>query len=206
MFVSFGAGVLLGTAFLHMLPEAATLAGPGLGGGVLAGFLLMYVTEKFVMTHPCEAEHCDYHRVGLNAFVGLTLHSLVDGVAVGSSALIPAVGPAVALAILFHKLPASVALSGVLLKSGFTRVRAEAAVLAFGAAVPLGAVLTRSALVHFSAQTLGVLVAFSAGTFIHIATDDLMPEIHRHEEGRLRNLVAFAVGLMFISLGRSLSA
>ncbi|MDZ7372376.1 MAG: ZIP family metal transporter [candidate division KSB1 bacterium] len=204
--VSFGAGVLLGAAFLHMLPEAAELTGSSVGVGILAGFLLMYVTEKFVMTHPCDAEHCDYHRVGWAAFGGLTLHSLVDGVALGSGALVPAIGPSVALAILFHKLPASVALSSVLLRSGFSRLKTQLAVTAFGAGVPIGAILTRWALAGLPPSALGALVAFSAGTFIHIATDDLMPEIHRVQEGRFVNLLAFAAGLGFVFAGKSFSA
>lgn len=203
--VSFGAGVLLGAAFLHMLPEAAELVGPSLGTGILVGFLLMYVTEKFIMTHPCEAEHCDVHTIGWTAFAGLTLHSLVDGVALGSSALVPSIGPAVALAILFHKLPASVTLSSVLLKSGFPPGRTEAAVAVFGAAVPVGAVVTRTLLVNVPHATLGLLIAFSAGTFIQIATDDLMPEIHRHHQGRFLNLLAFAAGLVMIAFGRAFS-
>ncbi|NOZ55948.1 MAG: ZIP family metal transporter [Calditrichaeota bacterium] len=202
LFVSFGAGVLLATAFLHMIPEAAELAGNALGPGILAGFLTLYVTEKFVMTHPCEAEHCDYHRIGWSALAGLSFHSFVDGVAIGSSALVPRMGPVVALAILFHKLPASMALSSVLLHSGFTPARTELAVLVFGAMVPLGAFVTHALLGGFPAWTLGFLIAFSAGTFIHIATDDLMPEIHRKEVGRFRNLFSFVVGLGVVAAGR----
>jgi zinc and cadmium transporter len=204
--VGFGAGVLLGTAFLNMVPEAADLAGSALGPGILAGFLLMYIAEKFVMTHPCEAEHCDYHRVGWAAFFGLTLHSLVDGVALGSGALLPEIGPSVGLAIVFHKLPASVALSSVLLKSGFSRTKTELAVTAFGAGVPVGALITRAALVNFPQQTLGILIAFSAGTFLHVASDDLMPEMHRIQRRRFVSLLAFAAGLGFTLVARSLSA
>ena len=204
LFVSFGAGVLLAAAFLHMLPEASELAGNWLGLSVLTGFVVMYVTEKFVMTHPCEADHCDYHHVGWSSFAGLTFHSFVDGVAIGSSSLVPQIGPVVAIAILFHKFPASMALSSVLLRSGFSRVRAELAVIVFGLMVPIGAFVTHAVLGGFPDEVLGSLIAFSAGTFIHIATDDLMPEIHRRQVGRFRNLLSFLVGLVVVGAGRVL--
>ncbi len=56
LFISFGAGILLGAAFLHMIPDAADYIGTRVGFPALLGFLVLYIFEKFIMTHPCPAE------------------------------------------------------------------------------------------------------------------------------------------------------
>ena len=40
------------------------------GAWMMAGFLLLLVLERFMMVHACEEHGCDYHTVGLAAFVG----------------------------------------------------------------------------------------------------------------------------------------
>ena len=51
LLLSFSAGVLLGAVFFHMLPEVGNLLGANLGLPVLAGFLLIFVMERFVFVH-----------------------------------------------------------------------------------------------------------------------------------------------------------
>ena len=53
LFVSFGAGVLLGVAFLHIIPEATAMIQANAGLPLLLGFLFLYVLEKFIMVHSC---------------------------------------------------------------------------------------------------------------------------------------------------------
>ncbi|MDP6461485.1 MAG: ZIP family metal transporter, partial [Gemmatimonadota bacterium] len=103
LLLAFGTGVLLGAAFTHMIPEAVGLLGPDVGPPVLAGFLLIYVLERFVMVHPCEEEGCAFHRMGVAAFIGITVHSLIDGLALGAAVAIPELSWAVAAAIILHK-------------------------------------------------------------------------------------------------------
>ena len=97
LLLAFGTGVLLGAAFLHMMPEAMHGLGDSVGLWVLAGFLVIYVLERFVMLHPCEEEHCAFHHMGLAAFLGITLHSLIDGFALGAGLVIPHLSIAVAV-------------------------------------------------------------------------------------------------------------
>jgi zinc and cadmium transporter len=53
LLLSFSAGVMLGAAFFHMLPEAVEIAGPGVVPFVLVGFLVLYLAERFVLVHVC---------------------------------------------------------------------------------------------------------------------------------------------------------
>jgi zinc and cadmium transporter len=53
LMLSFSAGVMLGAAFFHMLPEAVEEAGRAAVPFVLVGFLLLYLLERFVLVHVC---------------------------------------------------------------------------------------------------------------------------------------------------------
>lgn len=53
LLLSFSAGVMLGAAFFHMLPEAVESAGGAAVPFVLVGFLLLYLLERFVLVHVC---------------------------------------------------------------------------------------------------------------------------------------------------------
>jgi len=197
-FISLGAGVLLGASFLHMIPEAAEMIGAQLGVYVLAGFLMLFISEKFIMTHPCPSEHCEYHHVGLSAFFGLSLHSLVTGIALGTSVMVPELGLIVFLAIILHKLPASLSLTSLFLKEGYPNKKLFFYLTTFSLMVPIGALITFLFLQHTSIKTIGALTAFSAGTFLHVASDDLLPEVHQHSHDRYSRLIAFFIGLCSI--------
>lgn len=198
LFIGFGAGVLLGAAFLHMIPDAAEYIGPSLGVPILLGFLTLYLFEKFLMTHPCPAEGCEYHKVGLSAFIGLSFHSFVTGLALGSGILIPHLGFVVFLAVLLHKLPASLSLSSLLVKEKYTNKFITLIILLFSFMVPLGAFITFLLLKNTNHVTIGYLIAFSAGTFLHVAADDLIPEVHRHFKFRQVRLLVFLLGIFVI--------
>ncbi len=197
-FISLGAGVLLGAAFLHMLPEAAEYIDKRLGVPALLGFLMLFLLEKFIMTHPCPSDQCDYHQVGLSAFIGLSLHSLVTGIALGAGILMPRLGLVVFLAIILHKLPASLSLSSLFLKENYSRLKLFSYLTAFSLMVPLGAVGTFAFFKNTSPEVIGYLVAFSAGTFLHVAADDLLPEVHQHSHNRFSRLVFFLLGVVVI--------
>jgi zinc and cadmium transporter len=216
--LSFSAGVMLGAAFFHMLPEAAQGAGLGAIPWVLVGFLFLFLLERYVLVHVCaepgvaalvhghahggEGEHehagtgCEVHTLGLAAFVGLSLHTLVDGFALGAASAEPRLGFLVFLAILAHKVPSSFSLSAILRAEGYSRTRALAMNAAFAAMVPAGAALylVVRQVVNAEAFTSYALAA-SAGTFLHLSLSDIIPDLHRRGASRLRTSGALLLGV-----------
>lgn len=230
LLLSFSAGIMLGAAFLHMLPEAVEGAGGAAVPFVLVGFLLLYLLERFVLVHVCaepgpnarlsttgaplrpddphdhhagEDPHvhadgtgCDVHTVGLAAWIGMSVHTLVDGFALGAASVQPDLGALVFLAILAHKIPNSFSLSAILISEGYGRAKAVAMNAAFALMVPLGAglyLLLREA-VHV--QEFGPLaLAASAGTFLHLSLSDILPDLHRRGASRWRLSVAMVGGI-----------
>jgi zinc and cadmium transporter len=169
LLLSFSAGVMLGAAFFHMLPEAVEQGGSAVVPFVVVGFLVLYLLERFVLVHVCaepgpnrrlstagaplpDEDHdhdhvhphsdgtgCDVHTLGLAAWLGMSAHTLVDGFALGAASVSPELGGLVFLAILAHKVPNSFSLSAILLSEGYSRARAVVMNAAFALMVPVGA-------------------------------------------------------------------
>jgi zinc and cadmium transporter len=220
--LSFSAGVMLGAAFFHMLPEAAAGAGISAIPFVLVGFLFLFLLERFVLVHVCAepgpalaaaagdghahggegqahahgGTGCDVHTMGLAAFVGLSLHTMIDGFALGAASSERTLGFLVFLAILAHKVPSSFSLSSILRAEGYSRPRALLMNAAFSFMVPLGAALylVLRGLIHARNFTALALAA-SAGTFLHLALSDILPDLHRRGGSKLKLSGALLLGV-----------
>jgi zinc and cadmium transporter len=199
LLISLSAGIVLGVVFFDLLPQSLQLS-RHFFPAVLLGFMLLLALEKFVLIHPHETEELAGRRSGFAAYTGISLHALLDGVALGSSVMMPALGSAVVWAILAHKIPDTFSLCSILLFFGFRRRQALVLLLIFSLLTPLGGAVALVALRHASPTLLGLTVGVAAGTFLFIATSDLLPHAHAHHERRFYNLVAVLTGLLLSGL------
>ena len=108
--ISLSAGIVLGVVFFDLLPQSAGLS-RHFFSAVLVGFVLLLALEKFLLIHPHETDELAGRRSGFAAYAGISLHALLDGVALGSSVMMPALGAAVLWAIVAHKIPDTFSLS-----------------------------------------------------------------------------------------------
>lgn len=202
LFMSFSAGVLLGATFFHLLPEAIEITGKNSPVYLLFGFVFMYIFEKFLMIHACEAFDCEIHTVGISSFFGLSIHTIFDGVALGSSSIIESIRLPVFFAIAIHKAPSALALTTLLLREKYSIPVIIIMNLFFAMMIPLGSFISFFSLISFQKYILGAVIAFSGGTFLHIAASDLLPEVHKLNPGRFRALFLFISGLTAMAIGR----
>jgi len=201
LYISFGAGLLLSMAFLHMIPEAFKLIPNSFGIWLLFGFCLLLVLERFIMVHAYEEHDCHYHTVGLTAFMGLTIHGLIEGFALASSQLVANLGILVLIAILSHKAPAGIALTSILKMSGKKNGQILGFVTGVALSGPIGIFLAYCLLQSKDYQNAaGTLLSVSAGTFIYIGACDLLPEIHRTDGEKLQRLISFIIGILISSI------
>jgi len=201
LFVSLGAGLLLGMSFLHMLPEASHLLPDSFGLWFLIGFVLLLILERFIMIHACEEHGCHYHTVGMAAFLGLAIHGVIEGLALGSSLVLPPLAFLVLVAILAHKAPSGFALTSILRLAGKSKRQILLFSLGVALSGPLGLLLAYLFLQSQEYQpAAGCLLALSAGTFVYIGACDLLPELHRASGEKLKRLAVFILGLL-ISYG-----
>ena len=199
-FLAFAAGMMFGAAFFHMLPEAFHGGGTRALFMVPAGFVFLFILERYVLVHVCEeppdcVEHL--HPVkGLTAFVGLSAHTIFDGVALGS-AIAEGVGLSTFFAIAAHKIPSSLSLAALLKAERRSPAKILAFVAAYGLMVPVGALLYfgLDRLIRFAAFA-PLALAFSAGSFLYIAVSDLLPHVNRHgKQERFQGVVGLLLGL-----------
>lgn len=201
MILGFAAGVLFGAAILHMLPEAVQYGGYAVFPWTLGGFLAILLLERFVPAHHDHDGHTHApgehpESLGLPTFLALSLHTLTDGLALGVALEEGARGSGVLFALAFHQIPAAISLVSILLGEGYSRRKTLLMTATFALMVPVGAVLFIAlrgfADVHaFTPPAL----AFSAGTFLHLALADLLPEVHRKAEIRKHATGALLLGL-----------
>jgi zinc and cadmium transporter len=202
LLLSFSAGVLLGAVFFHMLPETGELLGENLGWPILAGFLLIFAMERFVFVHACEERECDIHQMGIPAFLGISLHSLLDGLALGAGLMLPHLGPVVLLAVIIHKMPDSISISTILLSAGWSRRRVALLSLLFSLTTPLGVLIAYLFFRTLSPENIAIAIGVSSGTFLAIATADILPQVHRIEERNPLTLIFLVLGLAVSWMGR----
>ncbi len=203
MLISFCAGILLGAVFFHMVPEISPILGRKMGFPIMLGFLGIYVMEKFIMVHPCEEGACDYHKIGVAAYVGIGFHSILDGVAIGAGNMLN-LSLVILLAVTIHKFPAALALSSILVKGGeYSRQKILVSMFIFALATPIGALVAMNVLGHFNPDLVGFALGISAGSFLYISIGDLLPTIHEEDEKKYFNLVLLflGIGVMYLSTG-----
>lgn len=199
--LSFGAGVLLSAAFLHMLPSAIPDLGPSAGLFLLLGYVLMLTLERFTMAHPCGEGGCPNHHLGLTAFFGLSVHSVISGMALGVGLLEAAdvhVSLALLLAILVHKVPETLALMGLFAASGWNRKKIVIFLVLYSLMGPAGILVGAGTGIR-SPWVLSCALALSAGTFLYIASSDLLPQLHKKMKQEWVHFLAFLAGLFLLS-------
>lgn len=216
LFVGIAVGALLGDAFIHLIPEASEALGAHATAlWVLAGMALFFVLEKFLHwhhhheTHEVHAEghqhacvDCDEHvrPFGFLIVVSDVLHNMIDGIIIAAGFLIsPEAGIATAIAVALHELPQEIGDFGVLLHAGFSRTGALVANVASSFSAFLGAALVFIVGTNIEAS-IPIFSALAAGSFIYIATADLVPELHRHVAIResLVQLAAVVLGVLIM--------
>jgi zinc and cadmium transporter len=220
-------GLMLGVAFFHLLPHAIVLgAGPDAidhaSGFVVLGLVTMFLLLRMFHFHQHEFEapdaghdhphgHGDHHPgaaeahglSGLGIALGLSVHTVIDGIALGAAVgggghAGAFLGAGVFLAVLLHKPLDAMSITALMQTGGWSRVATGRVNLAFAVLCPLAAILFYLGLDSLSgdaAPVLAAALAFAAGAFVCIALSDLLPEVHFHSHDRFKLTIVFLAGI-----------
>ncbi len=202
--VSFSAGGLFGSAFIHLVPEAAETNGFNIQISmyILYGVIASFVVDKLLQWRHCHIPTTEEHPHSfayMNLF-GDGVHNFIDGLIIGGSymASIP-LGISTTITVIFHEIPQEIGDFGVLIYGGFSRSRA----VFFNFSTALSAILGVFVVLILRAHLLTYIVPFAAGNFIYIAGSDLIPELHKEESGLAKSilqLTAFVLGVLILYL------
>jgi ZIP family zinc transporter/zinc and cadmium transporter len=197
LLIGFGAGFMLAVAFLGMVPHAMQES-PDAAIGVLAGYLLVHLTQHVFVRHFHFGEETHGHEmvgrwVGITALLGLLLHTFFDGVAIASGfGVSTELGLLIFTGILLHKIPEGVTIASIMLASGNSVGRALAGVLLLGLSTVVGVLLT-AYVRPLEAHGL----ALSAGVTIYVAASNLIPEVQKERGMRFAASVFVGVVLYY---------
>lgn len=186
--LAFSAGFMVVVALAGLVPEAIEHGGPQAAGIILAGFLLVHLTQHALVGHFHfgEETHHVSRAVSVSALAGLLLHTFVDGVAIASAFHVSReLGVLVFGAIVLHKVPEGLAISSLWIASGRTRRAALGAAASLGIATVLGVVFTD--LVDPLAEWG---LALAAGVTLYVGASNLIPEF-QGKTGWGHNVVFF---------------
>jgi zinc and cadmium transporter len=195
-FMAVGAGFMLATSILEMVPQSIALTGERASLLILVGYFLIHFFEHAVTPHFHFGEETHHDEVGghrrNSVLVGLLIHTFFDGIAIASGFLVSRyLGWIIFVAVFLHKIPEGFTITSVFLASGSSRAKSWGASALLGAGTFAGVLamaLTRHA--------VDVGLPISAGVTIYVAASDLIPEVNR-EQGVAMPLLVFAgVALM----------
>ena len=156
--------------------------------------------------HHCHVDH-SFCMSWTGATIGLTIHSLIAGVALAASMATENTwvsGFAIFLVIFLHKPFDSMTLI-TLFKLSNKSVKMQKLInLLFAMAIPVGAGVfyllagmgeDAEAMAEQS-RIVSIGLAFAAGTFVCISMSDLLPELHFHSHDRMKLSMLFLVGIL----------
>ncbi|KAA6411742.1 MAG: hypothetical protein FRX48_05023 [Lasallia pustulata] len=140
----------------------------------------------------------------LSTTLGLSIHALADGIALGASSTTPSsLSLLIFLAIMIHKAPAAFGLTSVLLRQGVGKRGARARLVLFSLAAPVGAVGTGGTFLYVAMHTMQEDDEGGHGqgdAHGNAYVDGGMGRETRRKEGKSLGLVLAAVGGMLLPL------
>ena len=177
LILGFSAGLVIGVAFLDLIPEAIELGGTiynpsTIMSVAIAGFIAYMILDRSAPVH-------SQHRGTLGAG-GLSIHSFLDGAAIGIAFQVSdTVGALVALAVLTHGFSDGINTVNVILKNNGNRRRALRWLFVDASAPVIGFISTL--FFTLTGSVLSLVLAIFAGFFLYLGASELLPEsFHDH--------------------------
>ena len=184
---AFAAGVLITTSLLDLLPQTFRLATSvnvlieDVMALTVVGFLFLYVISRLITSHVFnkDGEYIEVRHPlgGLFATSELSVHSFIDGLAIGFGFQADIhVGIVIAIAVICHDFTDGLSTVTVMLNSG-NSLRNSLRMLLLDAVAPvLGAVV--ALFIEMPQYYIVLLLPFFAGGFLYLGASDLLPEAH----------------------------
>lgn len=201
--VALAVGVLLGDAFIHLIPDAIARHGD-VGEvclAVLGGMFLFFVLEKLVRWRHDHTVVSDQSTDAVQPMarmnlIGDAVHNFIDGILIAGSFWIdPWIGTTTTLAIIAHEIPQEIGDVGALIHGGYRPGQAIRYNFYCSLTVLAGIAVTLL-LGHHAEASLTLLLPVAAGGFIYIAAYDLIPTLHARVAGpHWAQVLTFAAGV-----------
>jgi zinc transporter ZupT len=203
LFVAFGGGTILGAIFFHLLPDSILAGSEDLSSAmVLLGFISILMVERIlIQTRVHDINHNALRRhqfVGITAMIGLSAHSLIGGFGLAVGMLEPELGFAIFLAIIMHKATEAFSLTTIFRLAEFPSRKTLGLLLIYSLMTPLGALMSIPFVRSLANINLAIPAGLTAGTFLYVATLDLIPEVFHGEGGKALPFAILLFGIVIM--------
>ncbi|MFA6227509.1 MAG: ZIP family metal transporter [Candidatus Paceibacterota bacterium] len=215
LILGFSAGAVLGVAFFDLLPEAISLGNKFyeisyVMGFVALGFIFYLILDRLTLLH-CHDEGCDHghseeskQNKGVFGAISLSVHSFLDGVAVGIGFQVSvAVGVVIAVAVLVHDFSDGLNTASLILRGGGEKKKAFRFLIIDALAPVLG--IFSTFLFILPEKSFSIILALFAGFFLYIGASDLLPESH-HAHPKIFTTIMTLLGMGLLYLVISLTS
>ncbi len=194
-FMSFAAGVLISVSFMHIIPRSFEMNSTA-PAFLLAGFLAIYLSNRFLNLYICHKYECTEYAVGVIPMLGIGFHSFIDGV-IYSVAFNVSIftGVLAAIGMILHEFPEGIVTFVLLERGGFSRRKSAVyAFLAAAISTPLGTLVSYPFINNIKQSTLGILLAISAGALVYVGASHLLPAVEK--ENKKYSILALTAGVL----------
>ncbi len=200
LFVSFGAGIFIGTVFLHLLPEALSHDHSGSSAMfVLIGFMLIFFIEKFLVVQGDGGYDHNHYVVSITALVGLSVHSIIAGLGLAVGSNFEDIGSLIFYSIIAHKSTAAFSLASLFLLAKMKMKKSILLIVMFSLMTPLGALFFSYVITSVDHESLAPLLGLTAGTFLYVAVGELLPEVFHTKSHRWSKMALLILGILLMS-------
>lgn len=197
-FIALGAGFVFAASLFDMIPEAIKISSSAVSY-IILGFFLIHFFEHIVSSHFHFGEEThkeEIHKAtAWSILLALTIHTFLDGVSISAGFNINSLlGFTIFAAVILHKIPDGFTVASVMMASGRERAGVIAASLILSFSTIVGSFWAAT----FTSYT-PILLAVSAGAFLHIAATDLIPEIVKQRKLSLSLVIIVGVMLYYLT-------
>jgi zinc and cadmium transporter len=207
--ISLSIGILLATAFLHLLPEAfiAGRSSEPLLAIMLASIFGFFFLQKIALyrhSHHFEGDgHAHVHghdkqeagHGGALVLIGSAFHNFSDGVLIAGAYLAgPWVGLAATLSIMTHEVPHKIGDFMVLINAGIPKRRALYYASGASGCILIGG-LAGFFLLDALTEFIPIVLVIAAANFIFISLSDLVPRMQRQQRTNEAAWQALMIGI-----------
>lgn len=208
MMISLSTGIFIGLLMFVLLPEAVEESEEG---GidthyalmvVALGFLLIMIinilmNHKHIVTCGCHSEIHGHSLISASTFIGLSIHAACDGLALAAIFMTgEEMGLMATIGLCIHKFTELFSLSSTMLLTKMEKRKSMIRLGLFSLITPIAGALFFILFNGMEVEgTLGLPLAFAAGTLMYVTMCDMIPESFHRERSDLKSLVLILIGV-----------
>lgn len=206
--LSFASGLMLSIVCFDLIPESMAITNiSNTVIGVVLGVVCMIVCDILVQNKfnsvgknalIVSKHNNNLLKTGIVVSIGLALHNLPEGLAIGSSfeASIK-LGYSLSLAICLHDIPEGISMGVPMKNGGMKKSKVIFYIIMSGLTTGVGA-FWGALIGGISDNVIAMCLAFAGGAMLYIVSGELIPESNNLYKGRfpvLGNIIGFIIGM-----------